>query len=194
MNKGCDRFALWLDFEEVGCQRRPPADSGQIPSPPSAGLWRFLLVAAELFDVRLFSTKVRQDQGAEAMRDWIEHWMAFRLGRELAQGLMAHVRFEVGAPEFTWWWRFEEGLPHAQAVLALCRDAQEADDAYRRGYFLACGGDGAPPRAPAPRSMTGFGKWHDVGAVTIRAARFAEARLCSVPDKRLMEEVEDVCV
>lgn len=193
MDKGRDRFALWLDFEEVGCQRRPPADSGQIPSPPAAGLWRFLLVAAELFDVRLFSTKVRQDHGAEAMRDWIEHWMAFRLGRELAQGLMAHVRFEVGAPEFTWWWRFEDGFPHAQTVLDLCREARRTDDAYRRGYFLACGGDGDPSRAPAPRLMTG-GKWHESGAVTIRAARFAEACLCSVPDERLMEEVEDVCV
>lgn len=44
---------------------------------------------------------------------------------------------------------------------------------------------------------TGLGKQLGTdcsGGTDVRAARFAEACLCSVPDERLMEEVEDVCV
>jgi len=70
---------LCLDFDGV-CHSYISGWQGltNIPDPPVAGLFPFILQAEQHFEIHIFSSRSRFDGGIEAMREWFyKHWAEY---------------------------------------------------------------------------------------------------------------------
>ena len=66
---------LCLDFDGV-CHSYESGWKGKtvIPDPPVEGLFRFLGMASQYFDIAIYSTRSNTSEGREAMQEWFGKW------------------------------------------------------------------------------------------------------------------------